>query len=151
MDIELEFWISICPHKNHLPNHIVGVASLSIICKAPVITSQSPPRMSWPFSFVIDGVPMSLKEVEEMFQVSISMGCQVDLYEMWRYDAGFPTYTWIECYVWFWSCSGWSRHMQLFQFISFWNIWWRQHQFGQPCCHWWVVLSLTIKIAYDWT
>lgn len=33
---------------------------------------------------------MSLKEVEEMFQVSISMGCQVDLYEMWRYDAGFP-------------------------------------------------------------
>ncbi|PBK80337.1 hypothetical protein ARMGADRAFT_80163 [Armillaria gallica] len=87
---ELSFWIIIHPCKNYLPNHMVEAASLSIICKAPVITSQSPPKMSWPFSFVVDGVPMSPKEVEEMFRIRIDMGCQSNGYNMWEFNAGSP-------------------------------------------------------------
>ncbi len=90
MDIELEFRIFIHSCENYLPNYMVGAASLSIIFKAPIITSKSPSKMSWPFSFVVDGVPMSPEEVEEMFQVCINMSCEVDSYEMWRFDAGLP-------------------------------------------------------------
>ncbi|PBK58727.1 hypothetical protein ARMSODRAFT_1034391 [Armillaria solidipes] len=79
---DLTFCLRIQPSTNCMPSHALGVDSLSIIFTVPVITSRSPPEMSWPFRFIANGISIPPEDVEEIFRVRINMTCYSTVYVM---------------------------------------------------------------------
>ncbi|PBK79386.1 hypothetical protein ARMGADRAFT_137071 [Armillaria gallica] len=53
------------------------------------MTSQSPPEISWPFSFVANGMPIPPEEAEKMFRVKINMTCLSTVYEIRPFPVNF--------------------------------------------------------------
>lgn len=87
--IDLTFRLCIQPSADCLPNHALGAESLSIIFNEPVVTSRSPPEMSWPFSFVANRMSIPPEEAEKMFRVKINMTCLSTVYEMGPFPVNF--------------------------------------------------------------